>query len=320
MSSLVRDPDPDSGRGVAIPLIERKLATRRPILGSLRSATSFIRYREGLLMQGAPLLGAAFAIGRLTPDKVAALGVLAVASFLLIVHVFLMNDWAGMAGDLRDPHRTARALATDSLGRRAVADLGIVVLLVSLLLFALLEARTLLIALAIAFLSALYSMPRPSGKGIPLLSSAVHLSGGILHFLLGYSLFSPIDPRGLSIAVFFGLTITAGHWNHEARDLDADLLNGIRTNAVAFGREKAFLASAALFAVAYAYLTVLAGRGLVPRPLRFVGLLYPLQFCASWATLRSGLCFQSIRRLQIWYRALFAVIGLGMLAALFFAR
>ena len=118
----------------------------------------------------------------------------------------------------------------------------------------------------------------------------------------------------------FGLTITAGHWNHEARDLHADLLNGIRTNAVAFGRKKVFLASAALFAVAYAYLTVLAERGLVPRPLRFVGLLYPLQFCASWATLRSGLCFRSIRRLQIWYRALFAVIGLGMLAALFFGR
>jgi 1,4-dihydroxy-2-naphthoate octaprenyltransferase len=127
------------------------------------------------------------------------------------------------------------------------------------------------------------------------------------------------DPAG-PVAFFFGLTLTAGHWSHEARDLDADLLNGIRTNAVAFGRKRVFLASATLFAVAYAYLTVLAERGLVPRPLRFVGLLYPLQFYASWATLRSGLCFQSIRQLQIWYRAIFAVIGLGMLVALSLGR
>jgi 4-hydroxybenzoate polyprenyltransferase len=319
MSSLVPDPDPDPGHGVGIPLIARKLAARSPILGSLRKAMSFVRYRESLLLEGAPLLGAAFAIGRLTPEKAAALGVLTVASFFLIVHVFLVNDWAGMTADLRDPHRTVRPLEA-MVGRRVAANLGIALLLASLLLFALLEVRTLLIALAIAFLSALYSLPHPSGKGIPLVSSAVHLLGGILHFLLGYSAFSPIDPRGLSVAFFFGLTLTAGHWNHEARDLDADRLNRIRTNAVAFGREKVFLASAALFAVAYAYLTVLAERGLVPRPLRFVGLLYPFQFYASWATLRSGLCFQSIRRLQIWYRALFAVIGLGMLAALSLGR
>jgi 4-hydroxybenzoate polyprenyltransferase len=319
MSSLVPDADPDSGRAVAIPLAARKLAARSPIPSSLRSAASFIRYRESLLLEGAPLLGAAFAIGRFTPEKAAALGVLAAANFLLIVHVFLVNDWAGMTADLRDPHRAVRPFAS-MVGWRVVANLGIALLLSSLLLFALLEVRTLLIALAIALLSALYSLPHPSGKGIPLVSSAVHLSGGILHFLLGYSVFSPMDSRGLSIAIFFGLTLTAGHWNHEARDLDADRLNRIRTNAVAFGREKVFLASATLFAVAYAYLTVLAERGLVPRPLRFVGLLYPLQFYASWTTLRAGLSFSSIRRLQIWYRALFAVIGLGILAALSLGR
>jgi 4-hydroxybenzoate polyprenyltransferase len=107
MSSLVPDPDPDPGRGVAIPLIARKLATGSPILSSLRSAASYIRYRESLLLEGAPLLGAAFAIGRLTPEKAAALGVLTVASFFLIVHVFLVNDCAGMTADLRDPNRTS---------------------------------------------------------------------------------------------------------------------------------------------------------------------------------------------------------------------
>ncbi|HEY6929002.1 MAG TPA: UbiA family prenyltransferase [Thermoanaerobaculia bacterium] len=315
MSSLIRDADPDPGRAVGIPLTAENLAARPSILASLRRATSLIRFRESLLLQGAPLLGAAFAIGHVSPEKLERLGIFFAASIVLTAHVFLMNDWAGMAGDLRDPHRTDRARAMVGLRQRAVADLGIVFLLLSLLLFGLLDERTLLIALGIAILSALYSLPQPSGKGVPLLSSAVHLTGGILHFLLGYSLFSRIDARGLSISVFFGLTLTAGHWNHESRDRDADLLNGIRTNAVAFGRNRIFLASAGLFAVAYAYLIVLAQQGLVPRPIRFAGFLYPLQLCASWATLRAGLSFSSIRRLQIWYRALFAVIGLGMLAA-----
>src|SRR5262249_23700740 len=320
MSSLIRNPDPDPGREAAMPLIARKLAARSPVIESLRSATSLIRFRESLLLQGAPLLGALFATGRATPERLATLALFAAASFLLVAHVFLMNDWAGMTSDLRDPHRKAATLAADGIARRAVADLGILFLLVSLLLFALVGERTLLIAMGIAFLSVLYSLPNPSGKGVPLLSSAVHLSGGLLHFLLGYSVFSPIDSRGLWIAGFFGLTLAAGHLNHEARDHDGDQLNGIQTNAVAFGRTRAFLASTTLFAVAYAYLTVLAGRGIVPRGLVFVGVLCRPQLYGSWRTARTGLTFRSIRRQQTLYRILFAVIGLAMLLALALGR
>ena len=58
-------------------------------------------------------------------------------------------------------------------------------------------------------LSTLYSLPWFDWKGRPLLSSAAHLIGGVLHFLLGYSLGGRLDGRGLVIAVFFALIFAA---------------------------------------------------------------------------------------------------------------
>ena len=75
-----------------------------------------------------------------------------------------------------------------------------------------------------------------SAKRIPLLSSLPHLLGGLLHFLLGYSLFEPIDGRGVLIALFFALTFTAGHLNQEVRDHEGDQVNGLRRMQSSSGR------------------------------------------------------------------------------------
>jgi 4-hydroxybenzoate polyprenyltransferase len=154
----------------------------------------------------------------------------------------------------------------------------------------------------------------PHMKGTPLLGSALHVIGGLLHFLLGYSLFAAVDARGLEIGCYFGLTFAAGHLTHEARDHDADLPNGIRTNAVTFGRTRTFVAGLALFTMAYALLVLLAARGTVPRALMLVAPLYILHLHWSLQALRVGLTFDSIRRLQVRYRTLYAAIGLMMVA------
>jgi len=102
------------------------------------------------------------------------------------------------------------------------------------------------------------------------------------------------------------------------RDHEGDRLNGIRTNAVIFGKTATFAAGLAVFTCAYVYLVVLAARAIVPRALVAVAVLYPLHLYWSLATLRAGLTFASIRRLQARYRVLYAVIGIAMLAALLF--
>src|SRR6185369_6581450 len=160
------------------------------------------------------------------------------------------------------------------------------------------------------------SLSRFNWKGRPLLSSAAHLAGGTLHFLLGYSLGNTLDRRGLAMATFIALSFTAGHLTQEIRDHQGDVLNAIRTNAVAFGLRRTFAASLVLFTLAHALLLLLALQGILPRPLAALAALYPLHLRWSLETLAQGLTYAGIRRLQARYRALYAIVGLAMVAAL----
>ena len=279
---------------------------------------SCIRYRDVLLLQGAPLLGLAFGVRGITVENTVITLVFALASILLVAHVFTFNDWAGIALDSNDPNKSADVFVTRGISQHGVAFLSLGLLAASLLLLALLRVQTLLLGIAIAALSALYSHPAFDAKGTPVVSSFPHLIGGALHFLLGYSVFGGIDGRGTLIALFFALTFTAGHLNQEVRDYDGDRLNGIRTNAVVFGKTAAFVAGFLLFTLAYADLFFLASAGIAPAPLAMLpSVLYPLHVFWSVRTFRAGLSFGNVSRFQSRYRMLYAVIGAAMIAALF---
>src|ERR1043166_2642485 len=273
---------------------------------------SAIRWDEVFLLQGAPLIGTMFSIGAWTLGNVLLLVVFAVASCSLVAHVYALNDWAGIHGDLRDPNRTARTFPAKGVSRDEFGLLAMAFLLLSLLMFAVIGKGTLALAAAIAGLSALYSAPLLHMKGLPVLGSLLHFVGGTLLFLLGYAAFAPIDARGVAIGCFFGLVFTAGHLTHEARDWEGDARNVIRTNAVAFGRARSFLAGLVLFTAAYALLAALAAWGAVPRVLILAAVLYPVHLLASLRAMRAGLSFASLSRLQRCYRALYAVIGILM--------
>jgi 4-hydroxybenzoate polyprenyltransferase len=137
--------------------------------------------------------------------------------------------------------------------------------------------------------------------------------GGTLHFLLGYVALSPISSRSVAIGCYFGLVFAAGHLVHETRDHDADQRNGIRTNAVAFGKKASFIAGTLLFSMAYITLTLMALRGLVPSVLSLAIVFYAIHLCATWRALRDGLTYASVRRLQSIYRNIHVLIGLVML-------
>jgi 4-hydroxybenzoate polyprenyltransferase len=277
---------------------------------------SCLRPQDVLVLQGSPLLGAAFALLHPGVHDLRPLATLMVANFLLVMHIFLLNDWSGLTSDLADPNRAARVFTARGVGRREMGALTTGLLIVSLLLFSRLGPIPLGLSLAIATLSALYSLPRFNWKGRPLLNSAAHLTGGVLHFLLGYSLGHAIDRRGVAIAAFFALIFAAGHLTQEIRDHEGDAVNAIRTNAVTFGRRRTFAASLALFTLAHIILFLLALRGTLPRPIMAVVALYPVQLHWSLETLREGLDYASVRRLQARYRALYAVVGLAMVVAL----
>ncbi len=295
--------------------LEPAVAIRSRPTPSWPRLLSSIRFDEVCALQGTPLIGVILSIGALTETNMLDAAIIVAGNVCLVSHVFLFNDWSGIDGDLNDPRRAARTFAAKGLSRTEVGYLAISLLAIGLLLFAMVGPTPFLIGLTVASLSALYSAPGLHLKGAPLFNSGLHISGGALHFLLGYSAFSAIDARGLLISLFFALVFTAGHFTHEARDHEGDAVNGIRTNAVAFGKTQGFIAGLVLFTAAYGLLVALAFFGLVPRVLTFAALLYPLHLLASWRALRAGLTFESLVNLQRCYRALCAIVGIVTVAA-----
>jgi 4-hydroxybenzoate polyprenyltransferase len=288
---------------------ETRVASDRRTWRHLWRVLSCIRIDEVLVLQGAPLLGAVFAAGDTTLAHVPALLMFAAASALLVAHVFVFNDWSGMHADLRDPERAPDVFARRGVGRADVQNLWIVLLAGSLLLFLRFPPRTFIIAVMIAGLSALYSAPGTHLKGRPLFSSALHLGGGFLHFLLGYSALRPIDGRAVAVACVLALIFSAGHLTHEVRDADSDRRNRVRTNAVTFGKAPSFLAGFVMFTIADIVLVALAALRIVPRSVVLIAAQYPVHVYWSWQAIRDGLTFQSVRRLQNRYRVVYAVIG-----------
>ena len=263
-------------------------------------------------------MGSAFSIGAITPDNLKVLALFLAANLLLVGHIFAFNDWAAMAQNAQQPNKATALVYSGKITSRFLLFFSVTLLAAALVFFALLGLRSLVLAVAIAGLGFLYSHPALNGKSIPIISSLLHFVGGLLHFFLGYAVFSAIDQRAILVGLFFALTFAAGHLNQEVRDFDLDQQEGARTNAVAFGKQQSFFAGLILFTFCYLYLFFLAWFGVVPRPLMFFSIfLWPVHLFWSGRTLRHGLTLENACRLQARYRALYAVIGLGLLLTLF---
>jgi len=285
------------------------------VRATLRYWLSF-RTLEIVALQGSPLLGFACAIHRPTAESARPLMLLLAANICLVSHIFLINDWADLNKDLADPNKVDWSFTAGRVSANDIVGPMVGLLALSLFLFSQLGVIPLCLAAAIAVASALYSLPQFHWKGRPILSSVLHIVGGALHFLLGYSVASVIDGRAIAIASFFALTFAAGHLTQELRDAQGDARSEIRTNAVIYGQRRTFVASLVLFTLAHGLLCYLALRGTLPRPLATLVVLYPLHLYWSLTTLAGGLNYESICRLQTRYRAIYAIIGLVMLVNL----
>jgi 4-hydroxybenzoate polyprenyltransferase len=270
---------------------------------------------EVLALQASPILGSF--LGGFSPERsgVIRLGLLLLGSLALTAHVFVFNDWAGHSSDISDPRRATLVFAQRGISSRQVAWVATALLIFANVAFAAVGGPAILLGAAIAALSLLYSCSPSFGKSTPIVASINHLLGGALHFLLGYTLFRPLEASGLVISLFFGLVFAGGHLNQEVRDYEGDLLNGIRTSAVVFGCRRTFLASLFIFTAAYATLAGLAALGILPRLLLWSTLLWPLHVAWSLRALQRGLGFETALWMQRRYRLLFAFIGLAMLAS-----
>ncbi len=69
-----------------------------PISAAKASAVRYLsclRLLEILVLQGSPLLGAAFAIRHPAAENLGPLAILLAANVFLVAHIFMLNDWSG---------------------------------------------------------------------------------------------------------------------------------------------------------------------------------------------------------------------------------
>jgi len=267
-----------------------------------------------LALQASPILGSFLGDFSLERCGVIRLGLLLLGSLALTAHIFVFNDWVGYKSDTRDPRRASLVAAHQGISRREVAGAAIALLILANVAFVAVGRLSILLGVAIAALSFLYSCSPNFGKNTPIAGSINHLLGGALHFLLGYTLVHDLDASGVMISLFFGLVFAGGHLNQEVRDYEGDLLNGIRTSAVVFGRQRTFLASSCTFTAAYAIPAGLAAIGILPRLLLLSPIMWFLHVAWSLRAIQRGLGFETAIWMQRRYRVLFALIGLAMLA------
>lgn len=279
---------------------------------------SCIRYREVLVLQGAPVMGSILAMGTLTIHRAVIEGCFVIASCSLVAHTWSLNDWADYHADSANVHRSPSVFTRQGVSPATMIGFSLFLLCVSLAIFAVLSTATFWIAIGLLVLSCLYSFPSLHAKRIAFLSSFVHLSGGFLHFLLGYSLFATVDANAIWIAIGFALIFTAGHGVQEVQDHDADRFMGIRTNAVVFGKNAVFRLTLMIFVSAYGYLAYLASTGFLPSRLRIPSLVFAaLQIHFARQALVYGLTFESVNKYRTRYRILFGLLGLMIISTLF---
>ena len=271
------------------------------------------RALEVFALQASPILGCVLGGFSLERAGLVRLGLLLLGSLMLTAHVFVFNDWVGHESDIRDPRRAELVFSRQGISGPQVAGVAIALLILANVAFVAVGRAAMLFGAAIAVLSLLYSCSASFGKSKAIVASLNHLLGGSLHFLLGYTLWRPVDTRGLMISLFFGLVFAGGHLNQEVRDYDGDLLNGIRTSAVVFGCRRTFLASLFTFSASYALLAGLAELGILPKLLLWSIVLWPLHVAWSLRALQRGLGFETAVWMQRRYRLLFGFIGLAML-------
>lgn len=283
---------------------------------------SHIRYRDALIFLAPCIVALAIFFPALSLSNLARAVQLAFGGFLIMAYIFALNDWADIGLDSENDEKRRHTYSSDGISSRAMLALPAMLAIAGVLTIAVDSKTPALLALVIVLFGLAYSFPvrGRQGKGIPVLSSALHFVGTLLTFLIGATAFVPISLDSVAIGCYFGIIITAGHLTQEVQDYDDDRLAGVRTNAVQFGQNRMFVLSFALFGLSFLYLIWLAQAGLVPPDVKYLVVLYPVY--AVWAirVSQAGLARRDVKKLRNKYAMLFALVVLIVLIEFLFRK
>jgi len=274
-----------------------------------------LRLGESALLQGTPFFGIVFGLDNWLHHYELVLMTLA-GSFLITNGIFILNDITDLKHDTLSTDKAQRFRYLTNIGVRKLIAIvsfncagGMLLIIIANYVSAWYAGGILLAGLT-------YSLGPFRSKEIPIASSLTHLIGGVLHFLVGFSLGDSPAVNGILIGIFFGGIFMAGHFIQEIRDFDLDMKSGVRTNAVYFGRQKTFFISLILFLFFPIYSALLVYIGIPPASLNMALITIPIVLLSARFPLRDDLSRSSILGFQKAYRITFAALGAYWVAVL----
>lgn len=242
-----------------------------------------------------------------------------IAFFLLWAHGYAFNEWGGYGFDKLDASKAKTPLLAGHVSSNEFLILSISFAAISVLLYAMLDMKFLIIVFFDIIMGILYVHPKILLKNVPIASFVILFIVSVNDFLLGWLVFSPSITQGLLIGIYFGLLGITGQHFHEAGDYDSDKKANIRTNAVRFGKKNIFIIGFIFYTLSCIYFILLSLLQIIPQYLYIVLLItYPIYFVIFYKCLKSSMGFSDIHCFVKRYRQLYGFIGLCFIIRLFF--
>ncbi len=226
-------------------------------LANLRKTLRIFRLIDAAIFTAIPALGIFLAMQHVQIQHIDYLKLLLYifAVYLLAMHVFLINDWADYYHDKNDVDKIRHQGFSKGSSVRTLLILAICTGFFSLALLLYFSAEAFLTGIALFMLSLLYSTSSfyLHGKAVPVLSSLLHLSGGLLAFILGYLFYGQYYSGILFVGLMFGVFLSAGHLFQEIQDAQGDKANKIPTIANTLGKRVSAMLGLGLFFSGHAF-------------------------------------------------------------------
>ena len=284
----------------------------------LRYYIKSIRWFEIAVRTGAPVIAILIVLSEL--NLVTGFKILHAffAFFLLWAHGYAFNEWGGYAFDKLDGSKAKTPLLAGHVSHRELLILSIVFAGISVVLYATLDMKFLIIIFFDIIMGILYVHPKILLKNVPIASFVILFIVSVNDFLLGWLVFSPDISQGLLIGMYFGLLGITGQHFHEAGDCDSDKRANIRTNAVRFGKKNIFIIGFIFYTLSCIYFIFLSLTKIIPQYLYIVLLItYPIYFVIFYKCLKSSMGSSDVRCFVKRYRQLYGFIGLCFIIQLF---
>lgn len=283
------------------------------------SSVKSIRLFEISVRMGAPLIALLLTLPELNVVNgirvIHALG----AFFFLWAHLYAFNEWAGYSFDKHDPSKRITPLLAGEIVPREMLLLSMIFVLISIILYAFLDIRFLIIVLLDILIGILYAHPKILLKGIPFVSFVFLFIVSVLDFLLGWFVFSSSFHKGLLIGIFFGMLGIVGQHYHEVGDYDSDKRVGIKTNAVRYGKKRIFIRGFFLYTFSCLYFCVLTFLKILHGYLYLTLVLsYPVYLFIFYNCMRADMTSSGVHLFVKRYRILYGFIGVAMICVLVF--